>query len=90
MVKNGELVRALVIVGAGHLSLRVSDDANAPESGKIGMGDVLFPSELLQRTKAPATVRAGSAGAIVLVATRAATEELMMTYPPLLDILSQG
>jgi len=39
---------------------------------------------------APSTVRAGAAGAVVLVATRAATEELMMTYPPLLDILSQS
>jgi CRP-like cAMP-binding protein len=89
VVKQGELVRALVIVGAGNLSLRSSDDAEAKETGSIEQGDVLFPSELLQRTKAPSTVRAGENGAVVLVATRAATEELMMTYPPLLDILSQ-
>jgi hypothetical protein len=90
VVKQGELVRALVIVGAGSLSLRSSLGGEEKETGTIGQGDVLFPSELLQRTKAPSTVRAGGEGAVVLVATRAATEELMMTYPPLLDILSQS
>jgi CRP-like cAMP-binding protein len=89
VVKQGELVRALVIVGAGSLSLKSVEGGVEQHTSTIGPGDVLFPSELLQRTKAPATVRAGSDGAVVLVATRAATEELMMTYPPLLDILSQ-
>ena len=90
VVKQGELVRALVILGAGALSLRAGDDPDAPEIGAIEPGEVLFPSELLTRAKAPSTVRAGAEGAVVLVATRGATEELMMTYPPLLDILSQG
>ena len=87
VVKHGELVRALVVLGSGALSLRVSDAPDADEIGAIEQGEVVFPAELLSRGKAPATVRAGAEGALVLVATRGATEELLVTYPPLLEIL---
>jgi hypothetical protein len=90
VVKNQELVRALVVLGAGALSLRVADAPDAQEIGALEPGEVLFPSELLSRTAAPSTVRAGPDGAVVLVATRAATEELLVTYPPLLEILGEG
>ena len=90
VVKHQELVRALVVLGAGALSLRVADAQDAQEIGALEPGEVLFPSELLSRTAAPSTVRAGPDGAVVLVATRAATEELLVTYPPLLEILGEG
>ncbi len=90
VVKNGELVRALVVIGAGSLSLRVSNATDAQELGSIDPGEVLFPRELLERTAAPSAARAGPDGALVLVTTRAATEELLVTFPPLLEILGEG
>lgn len=87
VVKQGEAVRALILVGAGELEIRAEGDANAPVLETLDPGDVVFASELLARQSAPATVRAGERGALVIVATRAATEELLVTVPPLLDIL---
>jgi hypothetical protein len=35
-------------------------------------------------------VRAGERGALVIVATRGATEELLVTVPPLLELLGDA
>ncbi|MBL8718702.1 MAG: cyclic nucleotide-binding domain-containing protein [Myxococcales bacterium] len=90
VVKQGEVVRALIFVGAGELSLRTGSDADAMEIGTLDPGEVLFPAELLAREPAPSTVRAGEQGALVIVATRSATEEMLVTVPPLLELLGEG
>ncbi|MBK7396515.1 MAG: cyclic nucleotide-binding domain-containing protein [Myxococcales bacterium] len=90
VVKQGEVVRALIFVGAGELSLRTGSDADAMEIGTLDPGEVLFPAELLAREPAPSTVRAGERGALVIVATRSATEEMLVTVPPLLELLGEG
>lgn len=90
VVKQGEAVRALILLGAGRLSLRSGAESDAPEIGSLSPGDILFATELLGRLPAPATVRAGPEGAMVIVATRAATEELLVTVSPLLEILGEG
>ncbi len=90
VVKHGEPVRALVVCGGGSLSLRVADAPDAMEIGSIEPGEILYPSELLARQPAPSTVRAGERGALVLVATRQSTAELLATVPPLVELLGEG
>jgi len=90
VVKQGEAVRALIVVGAGELTLRGGDESNAPLLDTVPLGEVLFATELLGRRPSPATVRAGDRGALVIVSTRAATEELLVTVPPLLELLGES
>jgi len=90
VVRAGEAVRALILIGAGELTLRDGDTSDAPVLDTVPLGEVLFPTELLSRRAAPATVRAGDNGALVIVATRAATEELLVTVPPLLELLGEA
>jgi len=90
VVKQGEPVRALILVGAGELAIRAEGDDDAPVLETLDPGDVVFASELLARQPAPATVRAGERGALVIVATRSATEELLVTVPPLLEMLGEA
>ena len=90
VLKQGEVVRALIIVGAGELSLRLGNDPEAMEIATLDPGEVLFPTELLARGPSPSTVRAGPRGALVVVATRSATEEMLVTVPPLLELLGEG
>lgn len=87
VVKEGEPVRALILVGAGLLEVRAGEGPDAPEIATVEPGEILFPTELLSRSPAPSTVRAGPNGALVIVATRGATEELLVTVPPLLELL---
>jgi len=69
VIKGGERVRAMVIVCAGTLC---TDDGE-----EIVGGEILFPSELIATSDAPATVRTGSEGALLLVARRPATKALI-------------
>jgi len=88
VVKSGEPVRALIVLGAGTLSLRAGETIEAPEIATLEPGEILFGPELLSRLPAPSTVRAGPEGALVIVATRAATEEILVTVPPIVELLS--
>jgi hypothetical protein len=86
VVKKGEPVRALIVVGAGELALRSDDE---PE-GRVVAGEILFGRELLTQAAAPAQVRAGPAGALLLVATRASTAELLGRAESLVELLREG
>lgn len=90
VVRQGEAVRALILVGAGVLTIREGDEADSPIVQTLDPGEVLYATELLGRVAAPKTVRAGDDGALVIVATRAATEELLVTVPPLLELLGDA
>ncbi len=82
MQAGGELP-GLMVVGFGLL-----EQAGEAEPGAAwGSGDLVFPSAVLEGGAAPATVRAGPSGAVVLWVERAVTQELFMTFPPLLDLL---
>jgi hypothetical protein len=86
VVKRGEPVRALIVVGAGELALRTGDGPD----GRVVAGEVLFPRELLDGSPAPAQVRAGPAGALLLVANRASTTDLLARAASLAEILREG
>lgn len=77
--RPGDFVAGLHVVGGGRLEL-------APRSLKAG--DFLLPALALRAGPAPSLVRAGPGGALLLEADRALAQELLVTCPPLLEILS--
>jgi hypothetical protein len=83
---RGDPVPGLVVVGAGELELL--DEQGAPNGARVGAGEFLFASEALRAARTPNTVRAARGGALVLMAGRGATQELLMTFPPLLEIFA--
>jgi hypothetical protein len=83
---RGKPLPGLLVVGAGGLEF-VAEGEVAPAK-PLRAGDFLFPTEVLRAAPAPATVRAAKGGAIVLFADRLAAQELVVTCPPLLEILA--
>lgn len=84
VVEAGAAVPGLCVVGAGRIEL-VDGEVVRDE---LGPGDFLFATEILSAGSAPLTARAGSSGALLLRAPRAAAHELMLSVPPLLEILA--
>ena len=84
IVERGEPVRDLCLVGQG--SLELVEDGKV--IGEIGVGEFLFPAEIMGGGKASATARAGKGGALLLASDRAVAQELMVTCPPLLEIFA--
>ncbi len=83
VVERGKPV-PLVIVGVGEIEL-------LPLSGKptvLRSGDFLLPEEIMSGGAASATARAGKSGALVLYGNRAVAQDLLMSFPPLLEIFS--
>jgi hypothetical protein len=91
-VQAGAPIPGFVIVGAGELELSSPAGRQGGAAGKVlGAGDILFPAEVLRAAAAPSTVRAGAAGgALVLMCDRRVTQELLVTCPPLLEILAES
>jgi len=84
VVKAGDPVPGLMLVGVGELEL-VNGDAVA---GTVGSGEFLFAGEVLNAGAAPATARAGAGGALVMFGGRMVAQELLVTCPPLLEVLA--
>jgi hypothetical protein len=84
LIEEGKTPGGLYILGGGRLEV-VSGGNVAQE---LGPGDLPFASSVLTRAKATATVRAAPGGALVLFADRMATHELVVSVPPLLELLS--
>ncbi|MEB2321695.1 MAG: cyclic nucleotide-binding domain-containing protein [Sorangiineae bacterium] len=84
IVEQGKPVSGLYIIGAGRVE--IGDEA-APED-ELGPGDFLFAAQVLTASPAPTRARAGKGGALVLFAERHAAHELMVSVPPLLEILA--
>jgi hypothetical protein len=83
VAERGKPLKGLFVVAVGELE--VSSD-----SGRRALraGEFLFPSCVIGAEPAPADVRAGPKGGLVLFATRPVAHELMMSVPPLLEILA--
>lgn len=80
LVEKGKPLPGIAVVGLGDLSVDGSVILNP--------GEFVFPECVLSGAKAPATVRAGEQGAFVLQADRAASQELLVTCPPLIEIFA--
>jgi hypothetical protein len=86
VVRRGQPVPGLLAVGAGELEIVGEDGAS---TGRVlRPGDFVFPAEVLSAAPAPHAVRAGQGGALLLVADRAAAQELLMACPPLLELFA--
>jgi len=83
---QGKPLPGLVIVGVGEIDLVKAND----KIGVLRSGDFLFPSDVLSSGPAPASARAGKHGALVLFGDRPTTQDLLMSFPPLLEILAMG
>jgi hypothetical protein len=87
LVEKGKPVGGLFIVGAGRIEL--GNDAATPGSeGQLGPGDFLFAPQVLSAGSAPTAARAGASGALLMAADRHAAHELMLSVPPLLELLA--
>jgi hypothetical protein len=82
--EEGKPIKTLLVVGAGELELAKGDAIE----GRVMPGEFLFANEVLAAKPAPATARAGSGGALVLVTDRSVAQELLVTVPPLLEIFA--
>ncbi|MCU0694385.1 MAG: hypothetical protein MUF54_23605, partial [Polyangiaceae bacterium] len=85
LLEPGSPHPGLLIAGVGDL---VVVDADG-QSVTFDPGAVVFPGELLTGGQAPALVRAGQRGATVLQANRAQTDELLIVFPPVLELLTK-
>lgn len=84
VVQAGDPVPGLVLVGVGEIELLKGDAV----AGVVGSGEFLFPMEVLGLGTAPATARAGVGGALVMFGDRRVAQELLVTCPPLLEVLA--
>jgi hypothetical protein len=84
--EQGKPVFGLYVVGAGEIEL-VRDGS---VERTLGPGELLFPSAVLAHEPAPATARAGKGGALVLYADRMVTHELVVSVPPLLELVAMA
>jgi len=84
IVVKGKPVPGLHIVGAGRVELVGGETS----SDDVGPGEFLFAQEVLSAGSAGVTARAGKSGAVTLFATRAVAHELLLSVPPLIEILA--
>lgn len=84
LLDAGATVDGMYVLGAGHLELC---DGRAVEQ-QLYPGDFLFAAQVMAGGGAPLTARAGKGGALLLRADRMAAHELLVSVPPLLEILA--
>jgi CRP-like cAMP-binding protein len=84
IVEVGKPVPGLHVVGAGRVEMLEGDQVVE----EIAPGEFLFAAEVMSAGRAHATARAGDAGALVLFGARAVAHELMVSVPPLLEVLA--
>jgi hypothetical protein len=84
LIEEGKPPSGLFIVGGGHLEVLRGDTVER----QLAPGDLPFASCLLTHEKASGTVRAAAGGALVLGADRMTAHELIVSVPPLLELLS--
>jgi len=80
VAERGKPLKGLFVVAIGEL--------NVASGAPLKSGQFLFPSCVISAEPAPSDVKAGPKGGLVLFATRPVAHELMMSVPPLLEILA--
>jgi hypothetical protein len=80
--RAGDVVSGFHVVGGGRIEIA------GAASRAYAAGEFLLPTFALRAGPASSAVHAGEGGALLLVAERALAQELLVTCPPLLEILS--
>jgi len=83
LVHAGEPLPGLALVTSGELVIASGEAV----LDTVNFGEVLYPAEILGRGVAPATARAGEHGALLLFGSRSVAQELLVSCPPLLDVI---
>lgn len=84
LVEAGCTVPGMYIVGGGRIELLNGEGG----VDTLGPGEFLFPAQVLAAGKASRSARAGADGALVLFADRMTAHELLVSVPPLIEILA--
>ncbi len=84
LAEAGKPVDGLYVIGGGRVEVVQGDQV----TDQLSPGDFLFPSTMLSAGPAPHDARAGSGGALVMSCPRDVARELMMSVPPLLELLA--
>ena len=84
LVEQGDIVEGVALVGCGELE-RIGA-GGVTETFRSGA--VLLADEVLSAARAKGTVRAGAGGAAIFLLDRKKTQEIVMTYPPVLEIFA--
>jgi hypothetical protein len=87
-MEKGAPVGGLHVVGAGRIEIVQGEGTAVRVLKELAPGDFLFASQVLVASTAPAAARAGTAGALLLFASRHDTHELMAIVPPLVELLA--
>lgn len=89
VAEKGKPVNGMYVLGGGHIEIVDDPSPTATPIERLGSGDFLFTSQILQASPAPAHARAGAGGALVLFAPRLVAHDLMVSVPPLLEIFAR-
>jgi hypothetical protein len=90
LLHAGANIPSLFVLGAGRLEVMAGGTASDPVERELVPGGFVFADCMMSAKPAPASVRAGPGGALVLHAPRGVAHELMMSVPPLLEALASG
>jgi hypothetical protein len=74
----------LALVGVGEIIVEI----DGARTETLRSGDIVFPQQVLAHAPAHATAAAGPGGAVLLFGDRAVAQELLMSFPPLLEVLA--
>lgn len=85
LLEQGAPVNGMYVLGAGRLELLSGQNVQHV----LNPGDFLFPAQVVAGGGAPHTARAAGGGALLLRAERMTAHELLVSVPPLLEILAQ-
>jgi hypothetical protein len=85
LVHKGKPVPGMHIVGAGLIEIV---DGDGKVVSTVAPGNFLLTDQVLAGGVSPHTVRAASTGALILFAPRMIAHELLVSVPPLLEILA--
>ena len=88
LVSAGSSVPGMHIIGGGRIELVTGEGGAAEVADELGPGDFLFPQQVLSAGKATHSARAGAGGALVLSTDRMTAHELLVSVPPLIEILA--
>ena len=83
VVSKGQAPPGLLLVAWGELVV-----SGSQAETHVRAGNFLFAMNVMSASPAPSDVHAGEHGALTLFAARPVAHELMMSVPPLLEILA--